>query len=68
MILNYQGNPYLVGRILELFEINMGFKLDTNLQGGGGEGSISEGTKKINNNIQAADRAFFQMGNRESTQ
>jgi hypothetical protein len=57
-----------VGRILELFEINMGFKLDTNLQGGGGESSISEGTNKINNNIQAADRAFFQMGNRESTQ
>ena len=57
-----------MGRILELFEINMGFKLDTNLQGGGGEGSISEGTNKINNNIQAADRAFFQMGNRESTQ
>jgi hypothetical protein len=53
---------------LELFEINMGFKLDTNLHGEGGEGSISEGTNKINNNIQAADRAFFQMGNRESTQ
>jgi hypothetical protein len=57
-----------VGRILELFEINMGFKLDTNLHGEGGEGSISEGTNKINNNIQGADRAFFQIGNRESTQ
>jgi hypothetical protein len=46
----------------------MGFKVDTNLKGEGGEGSISEGTNKINNSIQAADGAFFQMCNRESTQ
>ncbi len=63
---NVKGNPYLVGRILELFEINLGIKVDSNLQGAAGEGSIMDNSTRMNNNqvpTTAADRAFFQMNN-----